>query len=610
MNKISNILLVNGCLSVVFFGYQSFEKQDKKQIDRPSVIFILTDDQGYGDLACHGNQVIQTPNLDKLYHESVRFTNFHCGTTSAPTRAGIMTGKYNNKVGVWHTVMGRYLLRKEETTIADAFKSAGYKTAIFGKWHLGDNFPYHPCDRGFDVALTHGGGGIGQTPDYWNNDYFDDTYYRNRKPEKFQGYCTDVWFREALKFIEDNKNNPFFCYISTNAPHSPYYVPEKYRNMYVDKENVPKSDSYGPNFYGMITNIDDNLGKLRSKLKEWGIEKDVILIFSTDNGTSAGVEMNKKGFKNGNGFNAGMRGQKGSKYEGGHRVPLFIKWDKENINGGKDIDALTSFVDLMPTLIDLCDVSVSEDLQFDGVSLKPLLTGDKWNHANRTIFTDTQRELHLKKWKDCAVMTKQWRLIDGKELYDIQNDPGQKNDVAAKYPEIVDSLRERYNFWWKDISRHADGYGAFIAGHRNENPLHLTCHDWYANEIPPWSQNSVRRAPKKNGYWMIDFSKPGKYQIKLHRWPIETNFQLNDSLSSFETMEGVRPVPEGKSIRVAKARLKIGDQDWEKEINPNDQEIVFEAEIQAGKQKVQTWMIDENNTERGAYYMSVKFEEH
>ena len=179
--------------------------------DKPNVLFVITDDQGYGDLGCHGNTIINTPHLDKLHSQSISFTNFHVGPTCAPTRAGIMTGRYCNSTGVWHTVGGRSLLRESEITMADVFRENNYRTGMFGKWHLGDNYPFRPHDRGFEKALYHGGGGISQTPDYWKNDYFDDTFFHNGMPESFKGYCTDVWFDEALKFIEDKSDSPFFC---------------------------------------------------------------------------------------------------------------------------------------------------------------------------------------------------------------------------------------------------------------------------------------------------------------------------------------------------------------------------------------------------------------
>jgi len=191
---------------------------------RPNVILVMTDDQGYGDLACLGNSVIKTPNLDRLYAKSIRLTNFHVDPTCTPTRSALMTGHYSSRTGAWSTFMGRSLLRKDEVTMGDVFTAGGYRTGIFGKWHLGDNYPFWPHDRGFGEALIHGGGSIGEAPDYWDNNYFDDTYFNNGKAEKFKGYCTDVWFNEAIKFIEANNDRPFFCYISTNSPHGPLNI--------------------------------------------------------------------------------------------------------------------------------------------------------------------------------------------------------------------------------------------------------------------------------------------------------------------------------------------------------------------------------------------------
>ncbi|MGB2821551.1 MAG: arylsulfatase, partial [Phycisphaerae bacterium] len=281
---------------------------------KPNVVLVITDDQGYGDLGCHGNEVIRTPNIDRLHGESVRLTNFHVGPTCAPTRAGLMTGRYCNCTGVWHTIAGRSLIRRDEVTMADVFAAGGYRTGIFGKWHLGDNYPFRPQDRGFQDVLVHGGGGVSQTPDYWGNDYFDDTYFRSGVPESCTGYCTDVWFDEAMKFIEAGRDRPFFCYLPTNAPHGPYNVADSYSRPY--RGLIPDQRA---NFYGMITNIDDNVGRLRAKLAELGIEENTILIWMTDNGTSAGCSLDENEFVR-EGFNAGMRGMKGSAYDGGHRT--------------------------------------------------------------------------------------------------------------------------------------------------------------------------------------------------------------------------------------------------------------------------------------------------
>ena len=250
---------------------------------RPNIVIILTDDQGYGDVACLGNKEIKTPAMDRLYADSVRLTNFHVDPTCSPTRSALMTGRYSSRTGVWHTIMGRSIMHPDEVTIAEIFAQGGYRTGCFGKWHLGDNFPCRPQDQGFHEVLVNGGGGVTQTPDYWGNDYFDDTYWHNGKPTKQTGYCTDVFFNGAMRFIEKNKNRPFFCYIPTNAAHGPFLVAKKYSEPY-KKMGIasPRAE-----FYGMITNIDENLARLRKKLKSLGLEENTILIFMTDNGTAA-----------------------------------------------------------------------------------------------------------------------------------------------------------------------------------------------------------------------------------------------------------------------------------------------------------------------------------
>lgn len=254
------------------------------------------------------------------------------------------------------------MLNKGETTIANVFQENGYKTAMFGKWHLGDNSPFHPQERGFDEAFYHGGGGIGQTPDYCNNDYFDDSYFRNGVPEKKKGYCTDVWFNEALSFIEAKKDEPFFCYLSLNAPHGPYNVPEEYYNLYKDETRIDETQK---RFYGMITNIDDNFSKLLKKLETLGIAKNTIVVFTTDNGTAAGYHVNNKTGQE-SGYNAGMRGTKGSEYDGGHRVPFIIRWPDGGLTGGKSLNSLVAHVDMLPTLRALTGQNFTPTKTMDG----------------------------------------------------------------------------------------------------------------------------------------------------------------------------------------------------------------------------------------------------
>ncbi|MCG8310813.1 MAG: arylsulfatase [Cytophagales bacterium] len=593
--KINAIISV---LLIVVFGNCLNTKEERK----PNIILIMTDDQGYGDLACHGNPWIKTPEMDKLYAQSVRLTDFHVGTTCAPTRAGLLTGRNCNEVGVWHTIIGRNFLRQGEVTLADILRKNGYSTGIFGKWHLGDNYPYLPQYRGFEETLIHGGGGVGQTPDYWNNDYFDDTYFRNGVPEKFNGYCTDIWFDEALKFIESRKDESFFCYIAPNAPHGPFHVPQKYLDMYRENEEIPN-----PNFYGMITNIDDNLGVLRKKLEAWNISENTILIFMTDNGTSSGIRLDKKGFPAGKGFNAGMRGKKGSAYEGGHRVPFFIHWPKGDLAHGSDVKYISSYTDVVPTLLDLCKVGYTPDLPFEGESLVSLLRNPGASWKSRTIITDTQRREFLEKWKDASIMTDEYRLIRGSALYEIKDDPGQTKDIAREKPEIVKSLRREYEAWWQRVSQRSDEINPIPVGF-DSTPVALTCHDLHADEgaFPAWNQTQVRLNKNPNGFWIIDVKEKGKYSIELRRYPKEAGAGFNEAVPIGDDIDGGKPYPEGIPIAISSAKLRIGEKEETREVKSGAINVIFNFELEPGKQKLKSWLTDEQGIEVGAYYVYVQ----
>ena len=540
---------------------------------RPNVVLVITDDQGYGDLGCHGNDVIRTPNLDRLHTQSVRLTDFHVAPTCAPTRAGLMTGRWCNRTGVWHTIMGRSMLRKGEVTLADVFAAGGWRTGIFGKWHLGDNYPFRPQDRGFQEVWVNGGGGVGQTPDYWGNNYFDDTYFHNGKPVACKGYCTDVWFDKAMAFIEANKDKPLFCYIPTNAPHGPYLVAEKYSKPYRDK-GVKGGRAA---FYGMITNIDENMGRLMAKLDALGIADNTILIFMTDNGTSSGAS-------------GGMRGRKGSEYDGGHRVPCFLRWPAGKLGGGRDVGRLTAHTDLLPTLAELCGLK-APNVKLDGASIVPLLRGAEW--PERTLIADSQRIEHPEKWRKSAVMTDRWRLVNGKELFDMPADPAQKTNVADKHPEVVARLGKAYEAWWTDTSKRFGEYCGTILGSDHENPVRITCHDWHGQRVP-WNQGAVRSGAKANGFWAVEVERAGKYEFSLRRWPEELDQPITAA------------IPRGKAISATKARLKIGDVDEAKPIADGAKAVTFTVELKPGKARLQTWLSDEKGEERGAYYVYVK----
>ncbi len=571
---------------------------------RPNIVFVLTDDQGYGDLGCMGNPVVRTPNIDNFHNESIRLTNFHVGPTCAPTRASLLTGHYANSTGVWHTVGGRSLLRKNEWTLASALREYGYRTAIFGKWHLGDEYPYRPIDRGFEKAIVHGGGGIGQTPDYWGNDYFNDTYYVNGSLKKFTGYCTDVFFEEALKFINHNSNSPFFCYISTNAPHSPYNVEKKYFMMYESKVSDERA-----RFYGMITNIDENFGMLRKMLRKWNLDKNTILIFMTDNGTSCGVRVDSRGYAF-DGYNAGLRGMKNSEYDGGHRVPFFLRWPGGKLDYGKDINELTAGIDFMPTLLDLCNIPGKEELVFHGKSIKPLLYG---NHAwdNRVIVTDSQRIAYPAKWRKSAVMTERWRLINGKELYDINEDREQRNNIADKYPGVVKKLRVEYERWWNKVS---EKYNRQISVVPGNNPVVLTSHDMRNEECDTaWNQLLVRKGIRVSGYWEVEIEEDGEYRFELRRWPSSEERAISSGIAGNDVDYDRVNIDKGvwgwytggNSLTIINANICIQGIKQTKPVKTQDTAAIFTLSLKKGETVLDAWFDDGQKSIASAYYVNI-----
>ena len=549
----------------------------------PNVILVITDDQGYGDVSAHGNEMLETPHLDRLHGQSVRLTDFHVDPTCSPTRSALMTGRYSTRTGVWHTIMGRSLMNTDELTLAEVFAANGYETGMFGKWHLGDNFPLRPQDQGFAVSLHHGGGGVTQTPDWWGNDYFDDTYFDQTGAARPQsGYCTDVWFDAAMDFMARPRNEPFFCYLATNAPHGPFLVSEEDKQPYLDAGVAEPMAS----FYGMIANIDENMGRLSEFLDSKDLADNTILMFMTDNGTAAGVARgrNQSDGSTWRGFNAGMRGQKGSEYDGGHRVPCFIRWPAGGIDGGRDVAALAAHIDVLPTLVDLCGIDNPDGPPIDGMSLRSLLRAESDVAApQRTLFVHSQRLEVPEKWRKSAVMTDRWRLVNGRELYDIEADPGQEQDVAAERPETVDHLRGEYDEWWDGLTEVFDDYVRIVLGAEGQAPAKLTCHDWHTENVP-WNQNAVSRDPESNGAWAVDVAEAGRFAFTLR----------------------MRPAPVEYEIPPGTARVQIGDVDAEQPISPGMSAVRIEADVPAGPAMLQTWLESSEGPSRGAYFVEVE----
>jgi arylsulfatase A-like enzyme len=570
-------LIFCACLLALTLAAQAAELTEKS---KPNVIVIMTDDQGYGELSSHGHPYLKTPNLDQLRQESVRLTDFHVSSKCSPTRGSLMTGRHSRHVGVREADNGRNIIASKFPVAAEIFSANAYATGIFGKWHLGGHYPFRPQDRGFQQTLVHGDGAIGTTGDIWGNDYFDDTYWRNGKKEQVKGYCTDVWFRESMAFMKRARDNgkPFFCYLPTNAPHGPFIVPKEYAEPY------RKSAGRYADRFGMISNIDENVGRLMDFLKTSGLEENTILIFLTDNGAPRF------------GDNAGMRGGKGNGYDGGHRVPFLIRWPQGGITGGRDNDTLTAHIDVLPTLVDLCGLSVDEGTVFDGVSFKPVLTGaEKPESLNRTLVESYSG----------TVMTEQWRLVAGKELYDIQEDPAQENDVAKDHPELVrrfsEALRKNRKNDYTVVPR-------IQVGSEEQPHQEFTIYHWY-DRHGFFSQKKIIDGELVNGVIPIDVTKPGKFEFTLRRWPPELDLPIrskpSEPVAGFQLWGGGRGAT-AKALDIRSARLAVDRFDQTKSVTEKMASVVFAVDLAAGETDIETWFHTGAGETLGAYYLGVR----
>lgn len=418
---------------------------------RPNIILVMPDDVGYGDYACLGNPILKTPSVDAFKKESLLFTQFHVSPTCSPCRSALLSGRHEFKNGVTHTIFERERMSLNTFTLPQMLKSQGYTTGIFGKWHLGDEAAYRPEKRGFDEVYIHGGGGIGQTypgscGDAPGNTNIDPALYHNGKFEKTTGYCTDLFFAQALRWIDAKRaeQQPFFAYIPLNAAHGPHVVPEKYYQQYLGKPGVNEDTA---RFFGMIENIDTNFGALLRKLKDWGIDQNTLVIFfSGDNGGTAGTKI----------FNAGMRGGKGTPYQGGTRAAAFFRWPAAGIPAGVECNALAGHLDIFPTLAEITGATLSPEVkrQVEGISLAPLLKNPQAAWPDRLLVTHVGRwpngQAAQAKYKECSIQNARFTLVDNRELYDLQADPGESRNVIAEHADVVAKLRAAYDQWWNE----------------------------------------------------------------------------------------------------------------------------------------------------------------
>lgn len=485
--------------------------------DRPNVVLILTDDQGYGDLGCHGNDRIRTPNLDRLSAQSTEFTRFYSSPVCAPTRASLMTGRYNYRTGAIDTYLGRAMMHPDEVTLAQMLHAGGYRTGIFGKWHLGDNYPMRPYDRGFEEALVHKGGGMCQPAEPPGGSYFDPLLDHNGVWERHQGYCTDVFTNAAIEWISAHQAEPFFCYLATNAPHTPVQVDDRYvqpyRELGFDEENA--------GVLGMITNLDENVGCVLDHLDRSGLAEDTIVIFMTDNGPQQAR------------YVCGLRGLKGSVYEGGIRVPSIWRWPGQ-FEAGRRLGALAAHIDVVPTLIELCGVAPTQGVRLDGTSLVPWLSGEPTEWPDRTLFFQWHRGDEPELYRACAAVTQRDKLVDGRELYDLEADPGETRNLAADRPGRVAELRAAYERWFADVSS-TRGYAPprIVLGTRFENPSTLTRQDWRGPRAG-WGPDDL-------GYWEVEVAEAGEYDITLRFAASTENVAATLRLGAVRRTEAIPP---------------------------------------------------------------------
>lgn len=571
--------------------------------NQPNVILVMTDDQGYPDMSCHGNPVLKTPNMDKLSAASVRFSDFHVNPFCAPTRAALMTGRMSDRTGVTSTNTHRNYLPRDEVLMPEYFKASGYSTALFGKWHLGANYPYRPMDRGFDQWLGLGNNGLATTADLWGNDRMNDTYWHNGKMAKRPGFCTDVYFDEAMAFIKNCKkaDKPFFTYVATNVPHWDWNVPADWLEPYLDTCSRSRAA-----YFASIARVDWNLGRLVDFLAKENLTENTILVFLTDNGSDV---PDKK-----TAYTAGMRGFKGSRYEGGHRVPCFIRAPESMMGKPRSIDAFTAHVDLLPTLIDLCQLKKTgrKQLPMDGRTLRPLLQGEQqWSDRMITLHHHNGRK--LQKFDKGVVMTQDWRLIIPKpgkhELYKITEDRAQKNDVATDNPDVVKKLLADYDSHWTSLDPERPLQRVIIS----KNATIRLSSDITAGGNPI-TQQAVRKAKPIKPLWLLEAKAPGRYRIEVRRWPREANAAMTAAIpaSSDPDIEYVgedsyRIDVPGVALDIAQVELKLsGMKPLTQKVAPAAMSVQFDIDLPAGPLDIEAWFIKTDGKRMGAYFVYIE----
>jgi arylsulfatase len=559
---------------------------------KPNVLIVMTDDQGLGDFSFTGNPVLKTPHFDAFAREAVRLTDFHVCPMCSPTRGQLLTGLAALRNGATSVTAGRTFLRPGLPTLADVFARAGYKTGLFGKWHLGDSYPHRPIDKGFHESVYHlGWGQLQSTPEFdWP--LIDGRYFHNGAEKRYKGHCTDFWFDSAMAWMKERKakNEPFLCYLPTNAPHGPHIDLEEYIAPYRGR---------GPaGFFGMIAHVDKRFGDLEKFLTDEKLKDDTVVLFMTDNGGTAGVAT----------FNAGLRAGKRTYYDGGHRVPCWIRWPNGKLGAPRDLNTPTQNTDLLPTLCDLCGLTppqwaAGDDL-YRGVSLAGLLRGTQKELPDRKFVV--QYGQVLEKFDACVLWGK-WRLVKGEELYDVEADRGQKANVADRHPAVVKALRDHYEAWWKGLEPTLDDFVPISIGAKQQPIVELTSGDWegiYADNA-----GLVREAVggPTGAHWHIQVEAAGEYEFTLRRWPAQTRAALG---AKYEP-SAKSPANKAKLTTVgfptiAAANLAIAGRKVSAPADPKATGVTIRVELPTGRTKLKAWFADASGKDLcGAFFVTV-----
>ncbi len=515
-NKLLDILtplVAFTALIMVSVSCSASEKVQANQDSPPNVILIMSDDQGIGDFGINGNPIVQTPFIDKMARNSASMSRFYVNAVCSPTRASLMTGRWSYRTGVTDTFKGRSIMSSEETTIAEVLNEAGYSTGLFGKWHLGDNYPYRPMDQGYETAVYHRGGGLGQPSEPVGADqrYTNPVLFRNGEQYTAEGYCADIYFSEAIDFIEDSKakEKPFFAYIASNTPHSPYHdVPEKwlsyYKGLNLENSQFPQEPGHSisgkddmdtrARIYAMVSNLDENVGRLFSELDMMELTENTVVIYMCDNGP------------NGYRYVKGFKGRKSNAWEGGVRSPFWAHWPK-GFPAGTVSDALSAHVDIFPTILELCKIDKPDGFQIDGHSMLSYLKGEKSEPKDRTVILQSHRGEQPEPWENATVVTQQWKLVSNgnsgnRELFNLANDPFALENVSSSNPDVLKDLHSRYQNWLEEM--------------RDVTPMDLPIYvsTTFEPEVVLTSQDLKEiDARRKEGEWRLKVVESGTYQI-------------------------------------------------------------------------------------------------